>query len=113
MEPAGRRLSRRSEAEADRRNGKHAEKSPPSRIARMKYAYILESVSEVGRFYVGLTDDLRTRHDRRNEGGAPHAAKFRPWRVKTYLAFADEEKAVAFERYLKSGSGRAFARKRL
>jgi hypothetical protein len=39
--------------------------------------------------------------------------KYTPWRVVTYLAFSDENKAAAFERYLKSGSGHAFARKRL
>ena len=35
------------------------------------------------------------------------------WRLKTYIAFSDEAQAIAFEKYLKSGSGRAFAKKRL
>jgi hypothetical protein len=40
-------------------------------------------------------------------------ARYKPWRIKTYVAFSDEKRAVAFEKYLKSGSGRAFANKRL
>ncbi len=42
-----------------------------------------------------------------------HTSKFGPWSIKTYLAFSDAEQAAAFERYLKSGPGRAFAKKRL
>jgi len=48
-----------------------------------------------------------------NAGEVPHTAKFEPWRVKTYLAFSDENQAVNFEKYRKSPSGRAFAQKRL
>ena len=48
-----------------------------------------------------------------NAGEVPHTSKFRPWRIKTYVAFTDAKQAIAFERYLKSGSGRAFAKKRL
>ncbi|MFN7746615.1 MAG: GIY-YIG nuclease family protein, partial [Hyphomonadaceae bacterium] len=42
-----------------------------------------------------------------------HTSKFGPWRVKTYLGFSDDSQAWAFEKYLKSASGRAFAKKRL
>lgn len=41
------------------------------------------------------------------------ASKFRPWKIKTAVAFAPGDQAFAFERYLKTSSGRAFARKRL
>lgn len=78
----------------------------------MKYVYILESL-DAEHFYVGLTDDLRTRLKKHNAGEVPHTSKFRPWRIKTYVAFNNEERAVAFEKYLKSGSGRAFAKMRL
>ena len=78
----------------------------------MKYVYILES-RDSEHFYIGLTDDLRARLARHNAGEVTHTAKYLPWRIKTYIAFSDEARAVAFERYLKSGSGRAFARKRL
>ena len=77
----------------------------------MKYVYILES--EIGdHFYVGITDDLRTRLARHNTGDVTHTSKYRPWRLKTYLAFSEERAAFAFEKYLKSASGRAFSRKR-
>ena len=79
----------------------------------MKYVYILQSIDQSERYYVGLTDDLRARLRRHNAGDVSHTSKFAPWRVKTYVAFSDEVMAVAFERYLKTASGRAFARKRL
>jgi len=79
----------------------------------MKYVYILRSVGDPDTFYSGLTDDLRLRLKKHNAGEVSHTSKFRPWRVKTYVAFSDEEQAVRFERYLKSPSGRAFAKKRL
>jgi predicted GIY-YIG superfamily endonuclease len=78
----------------------------------MKYVYILRSV-EGEHFYVGVTDNLRTRLAKHNAGEVPHTSKYKPWTLKTYVAFSDEEKAFAFELYLKSGSGRAFAKKRL
>ena len=78
----------------------------------MKYVYILESlVSE--HFYVGISDDLRARLAKHNAGEVTHTAKHKPWQIKTYLAFSDEKQAFAFERYLKSASGRAFAKKQL
>jgi predicted GIY-YIG superfamily endonuclease len=79
----------------------------------MKYVYFLQSISHPDQNYVGLADDLRTRLKVHNAGGSPHTSKFRPWRLVTYVAFSDPAKAVAFERYMKSGSGRAFAKKRL
>jgi putative endonuclease len=78
----------------------------------MKYVYILESDTDE-HFYVGITADLRQRLAKHNAGEVPHTSKFRPWRLKTYVAFSNERQASEFERYLKSGSGRAFARKRL
>jgi putative endonuclease len=78
----------------------------------VKYVYILQSV-DTEHFYVGLTNDLRARIAKHNAGEVPHTAKFRPWRLNTYVGFSDEARAVEFERYLKSPSGRAFSRKRL
>jgi len=79
----------------------------------MKYVYILHSEAYGDRFYVGSTNDLRARLEKHNSGEVSHTEKFRPWRVKTYLGFSDPEAAVQFEKYLKSPSGRAFAKKRL
>ena len=79
----------------------------------MKYVYILQSLEDSERYYVGLTDDLKERLKYHNAGKVPHTSKYMPWRVNTYLAFSDEKRAVAFEKYLKSSSGRAFGKKRL
>ncbi|MET4387928.1 putative endonuclease [Bradyrhizobium sp. F1.4.3] len=79
----------------------------------MFYVYILRSKSDPDRYYVGLTSDLRTRLKKHNAGEVRHTSKFMPWELKTYVAFSNEQQAVAFEKYLKSASGRAFAKKRL
>ena len=79
----------------------------------MKYVYILQSLSDTQHFYTGITDDLKVRLSAHNSGGVTHTSKFRPWRIKSYVAFTDEGRAFAFEKYLKSGSGRAFAKTHL
>lgn len=79
----------------------------------MHYVYLLESEAFTGQRYIGLTTDLKQRLADHNAGKSPHTSKYMPWRLVTYVAFSDAEKARAFERYLKSGSGHAFARKRL
>jgi len=80
---------------------------------RMYYVYLIESLSVQGERYVGMTTDLKQRLREHNQGKSSHTTKFSPWKLITYLAFTDRAKAEAFERYLKSGSGHAFARKRL
>jgi putative endonuclease len=79
----------------------------------MKYVYILERVGSADHYHVGITSDLRDRLKRHDAGKITHTAKHLPWTLKTYVAFSDEARAFAFEKYLKSGSGRAFAKKRL
>ncbi len=77
----------------------------------MKYVYILQSVSGE-HFYVGVTDDVSARLAVHNGEHVTHTAKYAPWKLRTYIAFSEEDRAFAFERYPKSGSGRAFAFKR-
>jgi putative endonuclease len=77
---------------------------------RMKYVYIPEGLDSE-HFYVGITADLRARLAKHNAGEVPHTSKYGPWRLRTYIAFSDEKSARAFEKYLKSDSGRAFATK--
>jgi len=79
----------------------------------LRYVYILESVADAEHFYIGVTADLRARLKKHNARQVSHTSKFAPWRIKTYVAFSDEHQALEFERYLKSGPGRAFAKKRL
>lgn len=77
------------------------------------YVYLIESLSAQGERYVGMTTDLKRRLQEHNHRKSCHTAKFCPWKLITYVAFTDRAKAEDFERYLKSGSGHAFARKRL
>ena len=77
------------------------------------YVYILHSDRHPSRHYVGLTDDLRSRLKAHNRGKDVYTAKYRPWHIKTAIAFRDRKRASAFEIYRKSPSGRAFAKKRL
>ena len=79
----------------------------------MFYVYLLQSESHPNQRYVGFTQDLKKRMTAHNAGQSVHAARHRPWKLVTYLAFADRQRAVEFERYLKSGSGHAFSKKRL
>lgn len=74
------------------------------------YVYLLESLDGQKR-YVGLTGDLTERLRKHNAGEVVHTAKFGPWRITVAIAFRDRTKAAAFEKYLKSHSGRAFSRK--
>lgn len=71
--------------------------------------YIIESENHAGRFYTGLTSDVDSRIAAHNAGLSPHTATGRPWRVVLSMTLDNAAKAEAFERYLKSGSGRAFA----
>jgi predicted GIY-YIG superfamily endonuclease len=79
----------------------------------MHYVYLLESEAIAGHRYVGLTSNLKRRFAEHNARKSPHTSKYSPWKLVTYVAFSDERKAETFENYLKSGSGHAFARKRL
>jgi predicted GIY-YIG superfamily endonuclease len=79
----------------------------------MWYVYLLQSETFEGQRYVGVTSDLRQRLFDHNSGKSPHTSKYLPWKLVTYVAFSDKKKAEIFERYLKSGSGHAFAKKRL
>jgi predicted GIY-YIG superfamily endonuclease len=77
------------------------------------YVYLIESVSAQGERYLGMTTDLKERLQEHNAGKSFHTSKFRPWKLKTYIAFTNGAKAGAFQRYLKSGSGHAFVHKHL
>jgi len=65
------------------------------------------------RTYVGITDELGNRLREHNSGESPHTSKYGPWRLVASIGFADEKRAREFERYLKTGSGRAFAQRHL
>jgi putative endonuclease len=65
------------------------------------------------RYYTGLTSDVAKRQATHSAGLCRHTAKHCPWSFDVIIEFADERRAVALERYLKSGSGVAFAKRHL
>ncbi|MHC4599677.1 MAG: GIY-YIG nuclease family protein [Planctomycetota bacterium] len=75
----------------------------------MKTIYLIRSSSEPARKYTGITDDVATRISDHNAGKNKHTRKFKPWTLVAAITLADERKALEFEKYLKTGSGRAFA----
>jgi predicted GIY-YIG superfamily endonuclease len=79
----------------------------------MFYVYLLRSINFPEQTYRGFTTDLKTRFADHNAGKSKHTAKFVPWELVSYHAFANEKKAREFEYYLKTGSGKAFTNKRL
>jgi predicted GIY-YIG superfamily endonuclease len=79
----------------------------------MYFVYMLRSESNPDRTYIGFTEDLKTRLSAHNHGQSPYTSKFKPWKLITYIAFNNRQKALEFEKYLKSHSGKAFANKRL
>ena len=79
----------------------------------MHYVYLIKSISHPDQRYIGITSDLKDRLKAHNEGRSPHTSKYKPWKLVTYLAFTGKSKAAEFEQYLKSGSGHAFANKKL
>jgi putative endonuclease len=79
----------------------------------MYYVYILKSVKDSNRIYVGYTSNLVIRLRKHNEGASTHTSRYRPWNLKWYCAFPNKINAIKFETYLKSHSGKAFLNKRL
>ena len=77
------------------------------------YVYILQSIKDPSCYYTGQTEDLKERLAKHNSGNVPHTNKFKPWTIKAAIALRDKLQATALERYLKTASGRAFAKRRL
>jgi predicted GIY-YIG superfamily endonuclease len=75
------------------------------------YVYILVDCATGTHFYVGRTHDLKARLAAHNSGQGPHTSKYMPWKLQTAIALDAEERASAFEAYLKTHSVRAFATK--
>lgn len=79
----------------------------------MWYVYIIQSINYPNQRYIGASENLKQRVNEHNQGKSKHTSKFSPWCLTWYCAFPNKLKALAFERYLKTHSGRAFANKRL
>lgn len=78
-------------------------------MAKKTIVYILKTVASPHEYYTGVTSDLESRVASHNAGRNTHTARRRPWVLDVSIHFSDEERAVALELYLKSGSGCAFS----
>lgn len=76
-----------------------------------RIVYIIRSRRDPKRHYVGLTADLPARLASHNAGESPQTRSLVPWALVVSVQFASEDAAARFERYLKSGSGRDFAKR--
>jgi len=80
-------------------------------VRSKRFVYILKSHHEPPHFYIGVTAATEDRLLDHNAGRCPHTVRYRPWSLHVTIEFASENTALLFERYLKSGSGRAFAKR--
>lgn len=78
----------------------------------MFYTFILKSTVD-GTKYIGYTSDLKKRLKEHNKGKSKYSSTKAPFVLIWYCAFITKEKAISFEKYLKSSSGYAFSKKRL
>ena len=78
----------------------------------MHYVYLIRSIKHPQKKYIGQTDDIVRRLSVHNSGGSIFTKDFRPWELEMFLGFKSKSKAIAFEKYLKSGSGRVFSARR-
>ena len=76
-----------------------------------RFVYVLRSLSDPARHYVGLTSHVARRLETHDSGGSIHTLANRPWQLVVAIEFSNVNSAIAFERYLKTGSGRAFAKR--
>lgn len=80
-------------------------------MADKRFVYVLKNADRPPSFYVGLSADVAARLNDHNEGRCRQTAPYRPWQLHVVIEFSNEATAVRFERYLKSGSGRSFAKR--
>lgn len=77
--------------------------------ADKRFVYVLRNGDQNPRFHVGVSSDIDERLADHNAGRCPHTASRRLWQLHVIIEFSDEQRAIRFERYLKSGSGCVFA----
>lgn len=78
----------------------------------MYYVYILQSLNHPDKTYIGYTNNLTRRLNEHNSGLSTYSSAFKPWKVICYTAFLEQDKAIAFEKYLKTSSGKIFLNQR-
>jgi putative endonuclease len=90
---------------------RHVDCLHPTVSEDKRFVYVLRNADQKPKFYIGLSSDVDARLSDHNMGRCPHTASRRPWLLHVVIEFPDEKRAIRFERYLKSGSGRAFAKR--
>jgi putative endonuclease len=79
--------------------------------AGKRTVYIIRSDVDPSRHYVGITANVGDRLEWHNHAPCGHTTSKRPWSLVASIEFRTEPDAVRFEKYLKSGSGRAFSKR--
>jgi len=79
----------------------------------MYFVYILESIKDNHKIYIGVSRNIEKRLIEHNTGNVPSTKPYVPWKIKSYICVERESKAILLEKYLKSGSGKVFVKKRL
>ena len=82
-------------------------------VRKKRFVYVIRSLSNRDRYYTGVTYDVGSRLHSHNAGECVHTTRHRPWELDVVIAFREEARALDFVRYLKSGSGSAFAEQHL
>lgn len=77
----------------------------------MYYVYILISINFPDKTYIGFTNDLTQRLTVHNDGKSAYTSKYKPWKYLAHITFTNNTKAIEFEKYLKSGTGKSFIKK--
>ena len=78
----------------------------------MHYVYLIQSTNYPKKRYIGCSNNIKKRLSNHNSGTTPYTKKYMPWELILGVCFKNKDKAIEFEKYLKSGAGRAFAQKR-
>jgi putative endonuclease len=75
------------------------------------YVYVLDSIPRPASRHIGITEEFSARLAQHNLGAVPETARDRPWKLRAVVAFRDAGRAEAFGKYLKTTTGRSFARR--
>ena len=76
----------------------------------MWYVYFLRLSNDD--VYVGSTNDLKRRFASHQNGDVVSTRKYLPPKLLSYVSVETQQNARSLEKYFKSGSGKAFAKKR-
>ena len=77
------------------------------------FVYILRSLKDSKKTYVGFTTRLDGRLVEHNDESQIYSRRYAPWECVTHIAFSNKDSALAFEKHLKTPSGKAFIQKHL